>query len=690
MDLFGNTAQNQPFLNERVEGGLTEDTDVLSLGMEDDEIALAIGNRVTQAEAYWNTNLGLDNVRSRVDKYYLNNYYTQDDLYEFQVPYKDNRIFTAIETLVALVVSRPPQPVVMQAYDTEASYELAQNLQKALLCKYEDLYLKGKFQMVARHLLMGYRLAVMKYRWDDTIGALQEDGTRFGDVVVDVLRPHRVVLDAGAQYIDDIPLIAEYRSDTIDDLCERYPDKKEEIYKQDSAKDKSTTKKVGYLEIHFTTRDKTTGQRIEAVVWKYKDCIMDSMKSPHWNYDETYQDSNGKKRQANFLEKPTKPYVLFNFLNLGKWVLDDTSLTDQAIPMQEVLNKRGRQIVENADQANSGTIWNSNMVKQEDVAKLLGDPGERVMAKGNVTEAAARLPINMLPDYVMEDKIDARNEIDNIYSTHGAIRGEVTKSKTLGQDVMSQRGDAARINVLATAIEDGGDRLYKGVTQMFKVFYDTPQLFRYTGIDSSTNFFTLGRDQVEENIGLRVKSGSVLPEDPIAKKDETIATMAILDPLSIAEGLGKENPMEWAKRNFYYRVAPDKYMSEILKIDPSLGDTQDPLAAQHIEMLNAGQPVPPEPSPTKEHLATHQAFLENPQFKQLPPDVQAIHVEHVRAEVDNAKKAMSISERPGMPQDQNEQPQPPSEAGTPPMDSSPVIAPPPPGTPESATINPAV
>ena len=452
---------------ERIEGDFTSELDSLSLGMEDADIEKAIGNRVQQAEGYWNKNLNLDTVRDKVDKYYLNNYYSQDDLHEFQVAYKDNRIFTAIETLVALVISRPPQPVVMQAYDTEASYELAQNLQKALLCKYEDLYLKGKFQMVARHLLMGYRLGVMKYRWDDTVGQVQEDGSRFGDLDVVTIRPHRVVLDAGSQDIEDVSLIAEYRSDSIDDLCLRYPDKKDEIYSEAGVDAKNTTKKVGYLEIHFTTHDKQSGQRIEGIAWKYKNCILDSMKSPYWNYEETYQDDQGKIRQANFLPRPTKPYVLFNFLNLGKWVIDDTSLTDQAIPLQEVLNKRGRQIVENADQANGGTIWNSSMIKQEEVAKLLGDPGERVMSKGNVNEAAARLPMNMLPDYVMNDKIDARNEIDNIYSTHGAVRGEVTKSKTLGQDVMSQRGDAARISVLATALEDGADRLYKGMTQMF-------------------------------------------------------------------------------------------------------------------------------------------------------------------------------------------------------------------------------
>lgn len=634
--------------NERIDGEILPQLDVVSPKLDDSELMTAIGNRVNQAESYWNSHYKLDDVRSTADSFYLNNYYSQNDLFNFQVEYKDNRIFTAIETLVALVCSNPPQPLVMQAYDTEASYELAQNLQKALLCKYEDLYLKGKLQMIARHLLMGYRLGVMKLRWDDTVGQLQPDGTRFGDMAIDVLRPHRIVLDAGAQYIDDVPLIAEYRRDTIDSLVQTYPGKKDKIYAQATVDGKRTTGNVGFLEIHVTTH--ANGKREEYICWKYRDIILDSMKTPFWNEEEMIND-NGKMRQANFLGKPTKPYILFNFLNLGRSVIDDTSLTDQAIPLQKILNKRGRQIVENADMANSGEVWNSTMIDQGDVAKRTGDPGERTMVKGNVTEAVTRLPYNELPEYVMADKIDARNEIDNIYSTHGAVRGEVTKSKTLGQDVLSQRGDAARINTLATAIEDGSDRLYKFMTQIFKTFYDTPQLFRYTGIDNKSNFFSLGSANIEDNVGLRVKTGSVLPEDPIAKKQETIETMAILDPLSIAEGLGKENPLEWARRLFYHTALPDKYMTEILKIDQNEGLAKDPKAGQQIQMLVQGQQVPPEQNPTKEYLATFQAFIESPKFKELPPQIQQLVMMHVKESVQNVKQAMGNNQRPGMPQE---------------------------------------
>lgn len=647
----GNNGVSQQSI-ERIEGALTGDLDVLALGMTDDEIRSGIGNRVTTAEKFWNDKLKLDMVRDKVEKYWLNNYYSADDLYDFQAEYKDPRIFTAIETLVALVCSRPPQPIATQAYDSEASYELAQQAQKTLLSKYEDLYLKGKFQMVARHLLLGYRVGVMKYRWDNTVGKLQDDGTRFGDIDVGVLRGQRVVIDAGAQDINNIPLIGEYRSDMLEDLCETYSEKKDDILRE-HGKSAGTaidmTRREGYMEVHFTTREKTTKQKIEAIAWKYKTVVLASNKTPFWNYDETYQNQQGQQQQANFLTKPQKPYVLYNYLNLGRWVIDDISLTELAIPLQEIHDKRGRQFVENADQGNGGWVFNTKMVKAEDASAWINNPGDKILANGNVNEAVTRLPAPTMDKSVMEDKIDARNEIDNVFGTHGAIRGEITRNKTLGQDVMSQRGDAARLNVLATAIEDGADRLYKGMMQVMKVFYDEPQLIRFNAQDDAVSFFSYGRDQIEDGLGIRVKTGSVLPEDPVAKKDETIQTMAVLDPLSMAEGLNKPNPKEWAKRNFYYRVLPDKYMTEILGITPDAGQ-QDPSAMQHIQMLNQGQQVPPEPSPTKEHLATHQGFMEAPEFKSLPPQIQQLHLQHIQGELANAKQQMGMGQqRPGQP-----------------------------------------
>lgn len=644
--------------NERIEGDVTGELDVLALGMSDDDILRAVG-RVKTSEDFWNSKLDLDAKRDRADNFYLDN--NAVNLYEYQTPYKDNRIFTAIETLVSLVTSKPAQPLVIQAYDTEASYELAQQLQKTLLAKYEDLYLKREFQMVARHILAGYRIGVMKYRHDDTVGALQEDGTRFGDISIKALRPQRIVIDAGAQDINDIPLIGEYRASILEDLLDLYPDKRDEILQEAGISQGTTipmTKRIGYMEVHFTTRDKQTKERIEAITWTYGKVVLDSTKSPFWNYDNP---------QENFLVKPQKPYVLFNFLNLGRWVIDDTSLMDQAQTLQEVHDKRGRQIVENADQGNGGWVFNTMMVDAEDAANWVNNPGDKILAKGNVREAAARFPAPELPDYVLQDKIDARNEIDNIYGTHGAIKGEVTNSKTLGQDVMSQRGDSARLNTLATCMEDGADRLYKAMTQYFKVFYDVPQLIRFDSELDSTSFFNFGSQHIEPGAAVRVKSGSVLPEDPQTKKQDTIAMLPILDPLNIAKGLGVSDPKQWAKENVMYKLFPDKYVTEILGYTPGDQGTQDPKALQDIQAISQGQQVQPsQQAVTKEYMATYQAFIQSPQFKQLSPEIQQAHIMHIKQVLGMGKQAMGIQgEKPGSPSNLGTPPQ--LGAGTPPM-----------------------
>jgi hypothetical protein len=189
------------------------------------------------------------------------------------------------------------------------------------------------------------------------------------------------------------------------------------------------------------------------------------------------------------------------------------------------------------------------------------------------------------------------------------------------------------------------------MVQMAKVMYDLPQLQRFDSPEGNTAFTEFSNEQIEPNIKVRVKSGSVLPEDKMAKKDETVQLMPILDPLSIAEGLGWENPKEKAKRLLYYRIMPDKYMTEILKIDQMGQGAPDPSAQQDIQLLNSGQSVPPQQNPTKEHIATHQAFMEAPEFKQLPPEIQQLHVMHLKAEVQTLKDQMGMSEnRPGMPQ----------------------------------------
>lgn len=626
--------------------GVLNQQDALYLDMPDEEVGRLIKNRVKNAIDYWDEKLDLTKIRDTNEKYWLNSAFDADALYDYQVPYKDNRIFQDVETLLPMVNARTPQPIVTEAHDTAASRELANDLQNTLITLYEDLQIKGVMTMVLRHLLIGYRIGCVKYSYDAGGGPLDENGDPMGEIVANWVRPQKLILDEGADNVDDIPLIGEVVTNTAEELCLKFPDKKDDIYR-DLGFVKGTRsqlgKKIGYHEIWFSYYD-TKGIKREATSWQLNNrLLLGKMKNPNWNYDEWGKDGEGNAIRLNYFKRPKKPYVLFNFLNLGETVIDETSLTEQASNQQDILNKRGRQIVENGDSANSGMVLNSEMISVDDVAKITGDPLEKVVVKGNVQQAATRLPVNLLPEYVVNDKMDARNEIDNIFGTHAPTRGERSKLSTLGQEVLSQRSDMGRTQTPADAMEAGATRLYQGLTQMMKVFWDKPQPVQYTGADGKTAFWEFGREMVEDGVKVRVKAGTIVPDDRFTKREETLKAIAILDPMSIAEGLGKTNPKEFAKRIVFYKYDMQRYLTEVLQDAGDGNIDQD--AIDHIAKINGGQGAKPADNPTKEHLATHEAYIRSIEFGELEPEVRQLHFAHVRQELDKAKASLQMQDQ---------------------------------------------
>jgi hypothetical protein len=144
-----------------------------------------------------------------------------------------------------------------------------------------------------------------------------------------------------------------------------------------------------------------------------------------------------------------------------------------------------------------------------------------------------------------------------------------------------------------------------------------------------------------------------LSEDPTEKKAETLKMLPVLDPLSIAKGMNIPNPKEWAKQNLMYRLFPDQYMTEILQYSPDQ-QAQDPKALQDIQMISHGQQAQVDPNVTKQYLATYQAFVQSPQFQKLPPEIQQLHVAHLKAVLQAGKSAMGMGEeKPGVPAPQD-------------------------------------
>jgi hypothetical protein len=623
-----------------MEGPLT-DQEALDLSLTEENMKNVLGHRIERAEGWWEKELGLKKIRELNEKRWLNQNLEANDvrLYKFQVPYRDNRIFLSVETLASTLVSRVPYPEVIEAQDSDASRELADDYSKVLYAKADELNIKGTLQMVARHLLMGYRIGVAKYSWDFEAGGLKEDGTYTGDIKVRAVRPHNVIIESYTENSEKIPFIAESMQGSIEELGYRFPDKKDALmanYKSAVGSTPQMTTKVKYYEAWFTFYDKK-GNCQEGLAFKYMDTLMDSGLNPYFNYDATPQNSN-------FLDRPNKPYIIFNFLNQGKYIYDDTSLTEQASSQQDILEKRGRQLVENGDDAKSTLILNTQMIDGAAATKYAHNPSDIIAVKGDARMAANRIPPRELPKYVYEDKLDARNEIDNIFGTHQPLRGEQSQVPTLGQEVISQRSDLGRLQALSEDIERGATLLYRGITQLYKVFATEEQIIRYVGSDTGkTSFLAFKSDKIEDGVEIRVQAGSIAPEDKLTDRNEAVELAKIggrIDPLTFFKKWHIEKPREAAKNLFYFLFMPDKYASEVLGIGQPGGDNK---AQATIQQIMGGQSVPPMKDPTKEYIAYFNQFIQSPAFKQLDPEVQRLIVEHIKGTIDLAKGGLKVT-----------------------------------------------
>jgi len=622
----------------QIQEGIISEADAMSLSLSEDRVLEIIGKRIENGKTFWNKTYDLDTVRDKNEKRWLNKNLevSEEELYDWEPEYPDNRIFLSVETLVSNVVSKIPVPEVVEAQDSDASRELASDFGKVLFRKAEDLHLKGALQMVGRHLIMGYRLGVIKATWDFNGGRLNSNGNFSGDADIHFVRPQKIILDEEAENPMDVPLIAENMHKTVEELGFLFPDKKDDLL---SAAGRAEGKgvrmgtKLGYYETYFSFLN-TKGLRQEGICWKYNQVLLDWGINPHFNYTDTPD-------KSNFFPSPRKPYVLFNFLREGRYALDDTSLTEQAAGQQDTLERLGRIVIGNAEKNASTNVFNTMMVKASDAQKYTGNPRDNILAKGDSRAAFTRVPPQQVPRYIPEMMFDARNEIDNIYGTHAPLRGEKSASKTLGQDVMSQRSDLGRTATLTEAIETGATEVYRHLAQLYKVFASAEHVIQYIGQDvGQTVFINFSQDKIEDGIQIRINQGSMSPDDKLTDRNEAVELAKIggrIDPLTFAEKWHIDRPREFATRLFYFLFMPDKYASEVLQIGGSGGDQE---AMSAIQRLAAGENVPPPQNPTKEYVAYLNQFIQSPAFGQSSPEVQALMVEHIRATVTNAKAGL--------------------------------------------------
>lgn len=613
----------------------------------------AFGTFVKTMEEKSNEHWDKVELKKRQEKsrdYWLGKQLEDAKLYRWQTPYIDNMIFRNTETIISNALGRLPDIIVVPGGKGPNSKDIAKKLQQVLEIKLKSNEMRHILRMSARHLFT-HLIGCIKYRWDETIG-------KDGDYIFEWVHPDNLLLD-GTTYLDQNPrIIIHYLEKTIKELQSIFPNKKEEIWKRFNIKrgtEKQLNTIIRYKETWFTWYD-SEGKPVEGVGWNYdENLVFDTMKNQNWDYEGEERETGEMEVDVetgqevpiteefhhNHFDKQEKPFILLNFLNLGKHLIDDTSLIEQNLYMQDNVNKRGRQITDKATTANGKLVLSSDYITKKEAERINDDPGEHLWGKGRVQDGVTRLKGEGPSATLFAAQNGDRQVIDAGFGTHPTLRGEKETDVATTSSLLRE-GDVTRIDdFVEEALTRAMDRVVKASVHMMKVNYTALHFINDSGTDGEDLFIEMDQDRIEDGVVVKVKAST---SDQRIQRAEAIelSKARMIDPLSLYEKTGEANPKEMTKRLILFTINPLAYLQEImgeggmpqelidqLNAGAGEGGGVDPQAIQDIQLLQQGEtPTPPQPI-TVEYLAGLANFMESPDYANMSPDLQALFADYL-------------------------------------------------------------
>lgn len=460
----------------------------------------------------------------------------------------DNLIFEATETFLPIATRANPEPIVSTENDKDTqSQDIAYLVKNALAFQADQQKLRLKLKAATRDWSLN-RIGVVKIEWD------VDDN----DIKTTVINPKRMIFDKDGYVTEGGWFVGEYIGEKkrirASRLIEMFPKKEKEI--REKAQNKM-------------------GSKLEIIEWWYRgrdmfftmgDQVLGKYKNPHWNYDGTEQRKNdtgsmeeAEIRGVNHFKQPKAPYVFLSVFSTRTQPHDDTSLILQNIPIQDLINKRYRQIDKNVDSQNNGLVVTSAMTSEQ--AALAANAlrmGGAVRVPGvNVRDSFMRDAAPALAGDIFNQLTDARSELRNIYGTSGSTTEGLQNEDTARGKILVNQMDASRVGGGVTEfIEQMADSIYNYWLQMMYVHYDEPHYAAALGQQGASEIITLKNLDFNRIIVVTVKEGSLVPRDPLTQRNEAMDLWSAngIDPITFYKRLDFPDPYEAAKQLLVWQM----------------------------------------------------------------------------------------------------------------------------------------
>lgn len=541
--------------------------EVLDPSLDDAVLSKMLITSLEADRAHWNkAPWNLEDTDVINTKFLLGDQLDDKEFLKADVKYKDNRLFSSSRAILSYATGQLAKPDLTPSRGDAKYIKGARDTGAALYQHAADDKVEFKVRASVLNLISRKR-AFLKLRLDPNIGLN-------GDIVTEVCNPEDIIIDRYAGYLQNPAKIYHRIRCSVQELCARFPEKDAEIKEAFSVRRgvySQTSKMVEYFECWFSYTA-SDGSPKEGVCWfiQKNNLILDKMPNPNW----VYMKSRKKEVEANVMSMPPKPFVSFNYINTGHSYIDETCLIEQALPLQIALNKRLRQVGDNADYVNGRWVADKNAFSQEDAQKLI-NKGPKTVALADFKKSNGTPLQNVAPQqlgsWVENTVYDYRNEIDGMMGTPAQFKGDQPSSKdTLGRDLMIKQQAGALQDDLVRSISMAMEDYYKILLQMMRVYYTDDYWFQTKGGDGKYEFIMINGDKLDTNVKVSVQTDSTLPLDKASIRATAMELWQAGNAIAIKdlyEFIGLPNPEILAEHYLNSQLDPVNYLQSIKSDD---------------------------------------------------------------------------------------------------------------------------
>lgn len=429
----------------------------------------------------------------------------------------DNLIFEATETFLPIANKANPDPIV-SAGDTPEGIQLAKNVKNVLVDWADTQDLRMKLKGGTRNWTLN-QLGIWKVSWN----------VFTKEIDCEVRPTNKLKLDPDGHWDESGLFTGDWIGDpkkmSAGTLSDMFPDFKEKIKTLSKG---NMSRKLTLEEWWYKGTD---------IFYYIEEECVGTFKNPNWNYDGedvTTDPITQEEIKTPILGKnhkfgrcaPQFPYVGLSVFSTREQPHDDTSLILQNVPLQDLHNKRLRQIDKNADSQNNGALASGSSFTKEQAAEaatFLRKGGTVWVPNGDVNAAWKRDAAPALPGDIYQQQKESEARLQNIFGTAGSSAQGIQQEQSVRGKIMVQQSDSSRIGGGVTEyIEKCADTIYNFVVQFMYVYYDEDHFVSAMGQEGAVETISIRNSDFTTDVKVTVKDGSLIPKDPLTERNEAM------------------------------------------------------------------------------------------------------------------------------------------------------------------------